>query len=160
MTKEEYCRIYKPEDNANNCCWLCKKNIDGCSWAADFEPVAGWKANKIEKTRPYEQTTYKIFYCPEFEEGDSAKGREYDDERCFGLLEAIYRNAGNDYKNAYKRKLKLERRNSSLDRYEINVAENMMKECSFLLGKWTGKLKEIVEQELAEEGGADGEEEG
>ena len=47
---EEYFRIYKPWEPANNCCFLCKKSIDGCSWSKDAKPVEGWKAAETKKT--------------------------------------------------------------------------------------------------------------
>lgn len=154
---EEYFRIYSPCEDANTCCFLCKKNIDGCSWANSFEPVEGWKAIKAEKRTSGSIQGYKIFYCPEFEEGDSAEGREYDEDGCMRLLETIYRTAANDYKSAYKRKLKAERVNSSLSKSEIQAAETMMNSSAHLLGKWTEKLEQIVEEEMAlEEGDADG----
>jgi hypothetical protein len=154
---EEYFRIYKPEENANNCCFICKKCVDGCSWSRDAEPIKGWKAATVARSGYYQQDTYKIFYCPEFEEGDASKDREYDEEKCMGMLEAIYKSAAEDYKSAYKRKLKLERQNTPFCQNEIEIAESMMRECSFLLGKWTEKLKAIVEKEMKlEEGDADG----
>ena len=160
----EYFRIYAPEETANNCCFICKKNIDGCSWSKNAEPVAGWKVRK-ESRRDAENIrrdddahcSFKIFYCPEFEEGDATEGREYDEDKCMDLLEAVYKNAADDYKSAYKRKLKLERRNAELFQNEIEIAECMMRECAFLLGKWTDKLKKIVEKELdSEDGDSDG----
>jgi len=158
MKLEEYFRIYVPEDNANNCCMICKKMFGGCSWAERLEPIPGWKAKQTRRKSPgANHDGYKIFYCPEFEEGDATEGREYDEDKCMDLLETIYKNTADDYKSAYKRKLKLEKRNSELFQNEIEIAESMMRECSFLLGKWTEKLKLIVEEELdLEEGDADG----
>ena len=159
MELNEYFRIYAPEDDSNNCCFLCKKSIDGCSWSANAEPVAGWKARKASRRDAMNirrdddsHCSFKIFYCPEFEEGSATEDREYDEDKCIGMLEAIYKNAADDFKSAYKQKLKLERRNSELFENEIEIAESMMRECAFLLGKWTEKLKKIVEEELDLEG--------
>ena len=156
-TLEEYFRIYKPWEAANNCCYICKKCIDGCSWSRSLEPIKGWKASKSEKRADEPHDGYKIFFCPEFEEGNASEGREYDEDCCMDLLEAVYHNAAEDYKSAYKQKLKAERRGASLFREEIITAEGTMRECSYLLGEWTDKLKSMVEKELAlEEGDADG----
>ena len=149
--------IYKPNDNANHCCFICKKNIDGCSWSRNLEPVKGWKAVVDNRSGSYIGADYKILYCPEFEEGDSSKGKKYDAEKGMELLEVLYKGTADDYKRAYKQKLKLERRNATLFWNEIEIAENTMRECSFLLGKWTEKLKRIVEEELdLEDGDSDG----
>lgn len=148
----EYFRIYVPWKPGNNCCYLCKKGIDGCSWAKDFKPVKGWRA-KMSQTADGQPYSYKIFYCPEFEEGDAAEGRECDKNGCMNLIEAIYKDAANNYRNAYRRKLKAERRNDKASRKEIEAAENVMFECSFLLGDWTEKLKKMVEAEMAQEEG-------
>lgn len=156
-TMEEYFRIYKPWEAANNCCLICKKCIDGCSWSQSLEPIKGWKASKSAKRTNDTLESYKIFFCPEFEEGDASEGREYD-EGCFmGLLESVYRIAAEDYRNAYKRKLKAERFESPFNQNEITMAESVMLECSMLLGEWTERLETMVEKEMAlEEGGADG----
>jgi hypothetical protein len=154
MTKamNEYFRIYAPWEPGNHCCVLCKKCIDGCSWANEFVPVKGWKA-RMTLTADGKPYSYKIFYCPEFEEGDAAKGRDYDKNGYLALLEAVYHDAANDYKKAYKRKLKAERRNDKASRKEIESAEGVMHSCSFLLDDWTEKLKKVVEEEMAQEEG-------
>ena len=153
---EEYFRIYAPWEEMNNCCILCKKCFGGCSWADNLEPVKGWKAKQVSK-KTGEFASYKIYFCPEFEEGDAAEGCEYDENGCMDLLEAVYRNAAEDFKKAYKQKLKLERRGKSLYRDEIKFAEDMMRDCTFLLGGWAAKLMKAVEAELkVEEGDADG----
>lgn len=154
---EEYLRIYAPWEPTNNCCFICKKCIDGCSWSKSLKPIPGWKAVKGKKKPDEAHYPYKIYFCPEFEEGDASKGREYDEENSFNLIEAIYRKAAEDFKEAYKRKLKTERLNSPLYEEEIRIAESVMIECSFLLGEWADILKEKVEKELElEEGNADG----
>ena len=145
-------RIYAPEDGANNCCYICKKSIDGCSWSRSLEPVKGWKA--IECERKYSSPSYKILYCPEFEEGNAAKGREWDEDGCMNLVEALYKATADDFKNAYKKKLKLERYNAELFENEIEIAEGVMHNCSFLLGEWTEPLKAMVKNELGLEEGA------
>ena len=49
-------------------CWLCKKATNsGCNWSKSFQPVDGWKAIPAETSSG--SATYKIIYCPEFEEG-------------------------------------------------------------------------------------------
>lgn len=52
-------------------CWTCKKYIDGCSWARSRTPVEGWTAEKkvIKSNTKADIITYKIHYCPEYEEG-------------------------------------------------------------------------------------------
>lgn len=153
---DENLRIYKPDVSANECCVICKKNIDGCSWSRKLEPVEGWQAIETDRVTYGVHGSYKILYCPEFEEGDSSKGRDFDRDACNNLIEAVYRNAAADYRNAYKRKLKAER-HPLPDKREIEFAEQRMFECSFLLGKWTDQLKEMVEKEMGE-GGADAKE--
>ena len=58
-------------------CWTCKKACGGCSWSGvgpdgrpKFEPVKGWKARKIRKhdNGNVVMETYKILFCPEYEE--------------------------------------------------------------------------------------------
>lgn len=152
-TNKERLRIYAPETAANNCCFICKKNIDGCRWARDGEPVEGWKAVE-NKRKEYDQSGYKILFCPEFEEGDSSEGTMYDEESCMKLLELIVGSAADDYKRAYRSKLKSERLGAELFARSIQSAEMEMLMCSHLLGKHTEKLKRIVEEELREEYGS------
>ena len=64
-------------------CFYCKKFCVGCSWSENFKPVKGWKAiptvkkytshtgskngKKKQVNRYY--NSYKILYCPEYEQG-------------------------------------------------------------------------------------------
>lgn len=145
---DENLRIYKPHVSANECCVICKKNIDGCSWSRKLEPVEGWEAIETDRKTYAAHGNYKILYCPEFEEGDSSKGREKDSECIMNLLEAVYRLAAEDYKSAYQKKLEAERSNHR-DNYEISAAKRTMIECSVLLGEYTAQLKESVETQMA-----------
>ena len=51
-------------------CWTCKNFCGGCAWSRDFKPVRGWEATKdhIERNGALADT-YRIIYCPEWEEG-------------------------------------------------------------------------------------------
>ena len=68
MSVEEYERIYVPKEAANACCFICKNAIDGCRWARCFAPIHGWIAAYSKGTH-----SYKVFWCPEFEEEKRAK---------------------------------------------------------------------------------------
>lgn len=103
-----------------------------------------------KRTGEYE--SYKIYYCPEFEEGDGAEGCEYDEEGCMNLLEAMYRRTAEDFREAYKKKMKLERLRKPLYEDEIRAAEHMMDNCTYLLGNWAEKIMRAVETEKENEG--------
>lgn len=143
---DEYFRIYAPWESANTCCYLCKNCIDGCAWARELTPVEGWKAKATECSQRADG--YKIYYCPEFVEGDAAEGREYDAGGLMNLLEAVYRHAAEDYKKAYKSKVKAENRNPTLFKKEIKNAKSTMLSCSFLLGDWTEKIEQMADEEM------------
>lgn len=98
----EYKRIYAPKEKANTCCWLCSKSIDGCSWSRDGQPVEGWKAVRRVYGRSKVATnyTYKIYFCPEFEEGDAAKGRELNGNGIIRLWETVAAGIGEEYRKA------------------------------------------------------------
>ena len=73
MTPEERASLFSLDVKANECCFRCINGAGGCEWSDNFEPVPGWvaKVTKREKiTRNQTGTTYKILYCPKFEEGD------------------------------------------------------------------------------------------
>lgn len=95
-------RIYAPKEKANTCCWLCKKAIDGCSWSRDGQPVDGWKAVRQLYGRSKESTnyTYKIYFCPEFEEGDAAKGRKLNGAGIIKLWETVVAGIGEECRKA------------------------------------------------------------
>ena len=65
MSIAQYNRIYQPERGANEGCFKCaKSSCGGCSWAKDFTPVEGWIAETVKYNN-----SYRIYWCPEFEEG-------------------------------------------------------------------------------------------
>lgn len=98
----EYKRIYAPKEKANTCCWLCSKSVDGCSWSRDGQPVKGWKAVRRVYGRSEESTdyTYKIYFCPEFKEGDAAKGRKLNGAGTIKLWETVAAGIGEEYRQA------------------------------------------------------------
>ena len=44
-------------------CWSCQKACGGCSWSSCFQPVEGWKAEKVHR-KTYD--SYRIEKCPEY----------------------------------------------------------------------------------------------
>lgn len=85
---------------AQQLCWDCKKSVNsGCSWSANFEPVEGWEAVKVER---YVATTkeqkrvvngdvgYAIYNCPEFDPDESVKRRleELEKEKWLTIKDA------------------------------------------------------------------------
>lgn len=150
---KEYLRIYVPKrGDANECCFICKKNAGGCAWSREFKPIPGWQATKREQSTFHELGgfSYKIHYCPEFEEGDSAKGQNYDTERCMDLLEAVYRAAAYDYKKAFEEKRALSKKKPGLHRSEIFRLNIEMSECANFLGPYAPRLHEELTRAAAE----------
>lgn len=48
-------------------CWDCKNSVcSGCCWAKDFQPVPGWRAEKVYKDSQTYGSTFKVTSCPKF----------------------------------------------------------------------------------------------
>lgn len=60
----------KPSYQNQQPCWTCKNCINGCSWALFLKPVEGWNAipTTILGYNGNKLPSYKILYCPEYEE--------------------------------------------------------------------------------------------
>jgi len=62
-------------------CWDCANATNsGCSWSAEFKPVKGWEAERVEQ-RIYKQgyvidSTYRVKSCPEFVRDAQNHGQE------------------------------------------------------------------------------------
>lgn len=73
---------FNPSVKANDCCACCVHGGGGsiCPWANSGKPVKGWSAiptviKTNNKTAPVTRS-YKILWCPIWEEGDILEGRE------------------------------------------------------------------------------------
>ena len=65
--------IQRENRNCNEqMCWRCKNATGGCSWSKDLKPIKGWKAKKtyIRDSGAVAYSSYKILYCPQFDEDD------------------------------------------------------------------------------------------
>lgn len=162
IENEEYMRIYRPDIKSNNCCFLCKKCAGGCSWSRSFEPVDGWKAEKtlhVNYTDEHDGESYKILFCPEFEEGDPLDDGEMDYEGAMNLLEKIVASAVEDFKAAVKQKMQAEREIAKgCDKIKAMQAETTiqsclqtMRSCRFVLGDHCETLLNMAISEFMEE---------
>lgn len=160
IENEEYMRIYRPDIKSNNCCFLCKKCAGGCSWSKSFEPVDGWKAEKtIFDGATHEGESYKILFCPEFEEGDPLDECEIDNVGALNLLEKIVALAAEDFKAAVKQKLNAEREIAKgCDKIKATQAKttiqsclNTMATCRFVLGDHCDTLLNMATKEFMDE---------
>lgn len=56
-------------------CQSCKNALGktACSWARNFTPVEGWRADPtvISAGSVVEETSYCVYYCPNYERGNS-----------------------------------------------------------------------------------------
>lgn len=93
-SNREYMRIYDPNNTSNECCTLCKKACGDCEWSKHLQPIDGWIA---APTNNAIKNGFKIFYCPEFEEG-TATAEDYDQEACIRLLEKLCEDSGDEYR--------------------------------------------------------------
>lgn len=49
-------------------CWDCTKAAaKSCAWAGRFEPVKGWKAERVQRLDLKGGETFHVISCPEFE---------------------------------------------------------------------------------------------
>lgn len=65
--------IMRENKNCNEqICWRCANATGGCPWSKDLKPVKGWRARKtfIKDSGKFGYTSYKILYCPLFNEDD------------------------------------------------------------------------------------------
>lgn len=70
-------RFHKDKESTT-LCWECARAYGGCSWSAKFEPVRGWRAEKMSRVRrrcgaEEEWESYDVLECPEFEQEDRMK---------------------------------------------------------------------------------------
>lgn len=50
-------------------CWDCTKAAaKGCAWSGRFEPVKGWKAERVQRLDLKGGETFHVISCPEFEQ--------------------------------------------------------------------------------------------
>lgn len=50
-------------------CWDCTKaGVKGCAWSGRFEPVKGWKAERVQRQDLKDGETFHVISCPEFEQ--------------------------------------------------------------------------------------------
>lgn len=50
-------------------CWDCTKAAaKGCAWSGRFEPVKGWKAERVQRLDFKGGETFHVISCPEFEQ--------------------------------------------------------------------------------------------
>lgn len=50
-------------------CWDCTKaGVKGCAWSKRFEPVPGWKAERVMRPDVRGGETFHVISCPEFEQ--------------------------------------------------------------------------------------------
>lgn len=110
LTPTDYCVVYEPDRVTNTCCEKCSKAFNGCSWARELKPVEGWVATPFEyrtnATDPSKEISYKIFYCPEF---DDQSPVEYMDDNRQGfekLMTAYFYQAQIDYRRLLKEIIK------------------------------------------------------
>ena len=84
--REEWRKIFVPEENRNSCCELCCNVFDRCEWSRYGKPVPGWIAARSEKTGIH---SYKIYFCPKFDGRDISEiipPKWWDFSGCVNLL--------------------------------------------------------------------------
>lgn len=90
--------------NRANICMECVNACGGCSWSKNFTPVDGWTAEKVERRHTDGYRTvdegYRITDCPKFQKERKGNGSEHTAEGMMRLAEAVYKRAGDDYRNA------------------------------------------------------------
>lgn len=161
VESEEYLRIYRPNEDANNCCFLCRKAAGQCNWSADGTPVNGWK---IRETAPRNrgksiEPGTKILYCPEFVEGTILDVEHPDEDGLMKLFEKMVIDAANEFKNAYKRLLEAKfALKHGCSEWEEETLKKIIDKCLYymekaelLLGSNCETLKNRAEKELLEE---------
>lgn len=158
---KEYLRIYEPDDDINNCCYLCRKAAGQCNWSADGTPVKGWRIRKTaprNRGRGTEPGT-KILFCPEFVEGTIADVEDPNEDGLMKLFEKLVRDAAKEFKNSYKRLLEAEYAlKHGCSEWETEALEKTIDKCLYymenaelLLGSNCRTLKIRAEKELLEE---------
>ena len=81
---------------SNSICWSCGRSTDKtCSWAKDFTPVKGWKADRSKRKSEVYKDSYTVHACPMFRAENAEV--EFEDEAVKKLCNAVLALAASDY---------------------------------------------------------------